>query len=214
MGIISKPSMEEYLAKSVLFGTPGFSEVLSFDHFKQILRCLVFYDLDKPPILEDSLYKFRFLLNHILHVSRKLFKPKEFLTIDESMIKYNGRHKFKVYMPLKPIKYGFKVYVTTESSSGYVLNWVLHEGKKDSLVEIVNRLIDGYEDQGYTIVMDRFYTTLEVVKILTEKGFGVYGAIMKNRLHCTKAMQDKIERIDKGESIFFCSLDKKMLLSC
>lgn len=45
------------------------------------------------------------------------------------MIAYKGRHKWKVYMPLKPIKFGFKAYVLCESDSGYVLNWSLNTGK-------------------------------------------------------------------------------------
>jgi len=39
-------------------------------------------------------------------------------------------------MPLKPIKFGFKVYMLAESKSGYILNWVIHEGKKDTLIDL------------------------------------------------------------------------------
>ena len=56
--------------------------------------------------------------------------PEQNLTVDESMIKSRRRRKMKAYMPLKPIKYGFKAYILAESSSGYMLNWKMHEGKK------------------------------------------------------------------------------------
>ena len=47
-------------------------------------------------------------------------------------------------MPLKPIKYRFKAYVLTESSSGYILNKILHEGKKRKLPSLVEELINPF----------------------------------------------------------------------
>jgi len=45
MSLVSKPKVEDYWSKDPLTKTPGFSEVMSHDHFTQILRCLVFYDI-------------------------------------------------------------------------------------------------------------------------------------------------------------------------
>jgi len=59
---------------------------------------------------EDPFYKIRPLINHIIYFT-KLPLTEQRLTIDESMIRFNGRSKMKLFMPLKPIKYGFKVYV-------------------------------------------------------------------------------------------------------
>ena len=65
--------------------------------------------------------KIRPLVKRFLRVSQSLYNPEHNLTIDsESMIKFNGRSKYKVYMPQKPIKYGFKAYVLAEATSGYV----------------------------------------------------------------------------------------------
>jgi len=128
MGLVSKPKIEDYWSKDPLTKTPGFSEVMSHDHFTQILRCLVFYDIENRDI-DDPLYKVRKLINHIVSTSLKLYDPDKYLTIDESMIKYNGRSCMKVYMPTKPIKYGFKVYMMTDSCNSYVLNWMMHTKK-------------------------------------------------------------------------------------
>ena len=54
--------------------------------------------------------------------------PQLELCIDES-IPFKGRHKYKVYIPSKPIKYGLKAYLLCESRTGYVLNWELNKTK-------------------------------------------------------------------------------------
>jgi len=120
MGIIQKPKIEDYWSSSILVGTPGIAQILSCDHFVQILRSLSYTPGRNN---EDPLHKIHPLKNQIISVSKKLYGPSKYLTIDEGMIKFNGRHKMKVYMPLKPIKFGFKVYMIAESNSGFVLNW-------------------------------------------------------------------------------------------
>ena len=94
------------------------------------------------------------------------------------MIRFNGRNKMKVFMPLKPIKYGFQVYILAESSSGYMLNWVLYDGEKRTLVSIIEELTRPFNNKNYIISMDRFYTTIDVIKHLNRNNFGMYGAVI------------------------------------
>ena len=58
----------------------------------------------------------------IIDNSRQYYIPGNNISIDEAMIAFNGRHYDVVYMPLKPIKYGFKIYMATEAS-GYVFSY-------------------------------------------------------------------------------------------
>ena len=95
MGIMDKPKIEDYWTTDPLFETPGFRETMSFDHFTQMLRCLVFYDVDNFD-MTDSLYKIRSFINNIVETSVQLYEPDRYLTIDESMIKFNGRSRMKV----------------------------------------------------------------------------------------------------------------------
>ena len=104
--------------------------------------------------------------DHIIRKSQELYSPKQGLTIDESMIKFRGRSRFKVYMPLKPTKYGFKAYVLSEASTGYVLNWSLYEANKNTFVNIIDGLVHPYKNRNHLISMDRFYTTYNVVEYL------------------------------------------------
>ncbi len=118
MGHIQNPDYRSYWSKSLLFGTFGFSRLLSLDHFEQIRTNLHFVDEETITDIFDVLYKINLLIQHFIKVSQNLYTPQQRLTIDETMIKYKGRSKIKVYMPLKPIKYGFKAYVLAEANSG------------------------------------------------------------------------------------------------
>jgi len=212
MGIVSKPKLEDYWCKSVLLGTPGFAEIMSFDHFKQILRCLVFYDVENFDD-QDRLSKIRKFINHVLDASQRLYEPSQHLTIDESMIKFNGRSLMKVYMPSKPIKYGFKVYMMVDAENSYVLNWQLHEEKGESIKSIVQRVTEGFDSRGFIISMDRFYSTLDVINDLTSRGFGVFGVIQMNRVPHIKKIKKFIKKMKTGDYRFYLHENNQVLLT-
>ncbi|XP_015373375.1 PREDICTED: piggyBac transposable element-derived protein 4-like [Diuraphis noxia] len=54
------------------------------------------------------------------------------LSIDESVIAFKGRSGMKQYMPMKPIKRGFKVWALADSASGYLINFEIYTGKNSN----------------------------------------------------------------------------------
>ncbi len=50
-------------------------------------------------------------------------------TIDEAMIPFKGQLKFKQYMKDKPTKWGIKVFVLSDSITGYVKRLQVYTGK-------------------------------------------------------------------------------------
>jgi len=214
MGLVKKSQLEDYWSTSFLFGTPGFRDILSHDHFTHLLRNICFYNVNTEPNTQDLLYKIRSLINKVINASQKLYTPGEYFTIDEGMVKFQGRHKLKIYMPLKPIKFGFKIYMLADSKSGYIYNWKLHDKNETSLVELITELVENYKNKGYIICMDRFYTTIDVISEMTKQGFGVIGCIMKNRFKANGTLLKALGKLQRGESLFLCSQDQKLMLSC
>jgi len=51
---------------------------------------------------------------------------------DEAMILFKGRNSMKQYMPLKPIKRGYKVWMCCDSASSYVYQFSIYTGKSDT----------------------------------------------------------------------------------
>jgi len=52
------------------------------------------------------------------------------VSVDESLIPFNGWSSLKQYMPMKPIKRGHKVWCIAGSKTGYVLNYEICTGKQ------------------------------------------------------------------------------------
>jgi hypothetical protein len=76
----------------------------------------------------DKLYKVRPLLEKIRHNSKACYQPHQQLAVDEAMILFKGRSVMKQYMPLKPIKRGYKMWCLCDSTNGYLYNMALYTG--------------------------------------------------------------------------------------
>ena len=64
----------------------------------------------------DKLTKIRPLINSKLeNAFQNVYVPGKNLSIDEGLIKFNGRLSFKQYVPKKPNKFGIKVWMLADS---------------------------------------------------------------------------------------------------
>jgi len=160
---------------------------------------------------EDKFYRVRPLIDQIIANTNSFYSPPKELTLDESMISFNGRSKFKVYMPLKPIKYGFKAYTLTSATEPIVLNLSFYDGESKPLENTVSQLLLPFEGEGHVVYMDRFYTSPLVFKTLEQMGFGACGTCMTNRLHLTEEIKKKTENLNPREYCYFKAED--LLLS-
>lgn len=80
----------------------------------------------------DKLYKVRPYLDHLSKTFLQCMNPNEFQSIDESMIKFKGRSTMKQYMPMKPIKRGYKIWVRADQT-GFISEVEILTGKTDLL---------------------------------------------------------------------------------
>jgi hypothetical protein len=101
--------------------------------------------------------------------------------------------KFKVRIVTKAARYGIKLYVVTDASSAFVLKVIIYTGKttytqseneedKKKTVMVVKELCKDFEGSHRTIFVDRFYTSMDLLKALDKMGLYVTGTVMKNRL--------------------------------
>ncbi|KAF2883604.1 hypothetical protein ILUMI_22571 [Ignelater luminosus] len=77
----------------------------------------------------DKLYKLRPCLNSLLESFQNCYKSGEYQSIDENMIRFKGRSRLKQYMPPKPIKRGYKVWVRADIN-GYVNEFQKYKSRK------------------------------------------------------------------------------------
>ena len=82
----------------------------------------------------DKLYKIRPLIVHLSERFLSVFRPGKNQAVDESMVKFKGRSSLKQYMPKKPIKRGYKIWMRCDQS-GFACQFQIYTGKINDKVE-------------------------------------------------------------------------------
>ena len=137
MGINSLPSLDDYWKWDSIFHYAPVADKISRERYREIARYLHFVDnstLSQPGTPSyDRLGKVRPLLNYMQARFSAMYNPSRELSVDEAMIKFQGRSSLKQYMPKKPIKRGIKVWVLADR--GYFSRLEVYTGKKGNSTE-------------------------------------------------------------------------------
>ena len=105
---------------------------MSGRRFELLMKYLHLNDSQTQPGRDDSnydkLYKIRPFLNMITNSFKTVFTPYQTISVDESIIGFKGRLSWVQYMPKNPTKWGIKLWVASDSVTGYVWNFHLYTG--------------------------------------------------------------------------------------
>ena len=161
-----------------------------FDILNTHLAC---NDPDKDPsLLTDKGHQYKLKTKHPLYPLEPLwdkvrqrclhhYNALRELTIDEAMIKYRGFKASikKFFMPLKPIRAGFKIYVLAKSTTGFVLNFIVHpwSRKPSKMTTISTKVAKHHLGQYHHIYTDKLYTSVALARILLSKNTYLTGAV-------------------------------------
>lgn len=241
MGIHIKPEIDDYFVTDWIDNQPFFKSVLSKDRFNQIFWCLHLNPPPTSPIL-GSLSRSAKVRNVVLYLDKKFreyYVPSNKISIDESTVGFKGKVVFKVYNKDKPTKWGIKVFVASESKTGYIcaLEPYLGKGTTDNMVrpdlgvtsrvvlQLVQKLKDAYGDiEGMHIFTDRYYTNMDVAHALLEMKVHLTGTIMRNRKGLPEELRPKrnskknnekvntLQKLKKGEMKCYRKSDKYSLV--
>ena len=111
----------------------------------------------------DRLWKVRPVISAVVAACRANYRPHWEQAIDEVMVPFKGRSSMKQYLPMKPVKRGFKIWVRADSHNGYVCEFECYTGKKGDTTEfglggcVVTRLTRDLVGKAYHIFMDSFF---------------------------------------------------------
>lgn len=118
MGLKKLPSIRDYWSSNVQLRDSYISSIISRNRFFFLLYRIHLNDNESMPRkgdpTYDKLYKVAPMINHLSENFLKFYKPTKEQAIDESMIRFKGRSTLKQYLPQKPIKRGFKVWVRAD----------------------------------------------------------------------------------------------------
>lgn len=145
----------------------------------------------------------------------------ESVVIDEELITFHSRCKFRLYIPTKPGKYGIEANVLCDSENYYYFAAEPYTGKvinqpKDynSGPEVVKRFVElaKLQTSGRNITMDRKFTAVPIANYLLEQNLTVVGTIMSNRKYVPPELRPQSLKAASG-TIRFGFRDRGTLVS-
>ena len=201
MGMVRLPRLHDYWSTKPMFRMPWFSAIMSRDRFFKISRYLHLVDSSKQQkrgeMGYDPLYKVRPLVDKVRNTFDKYYMPGRELAIDEMMVGTRCRIHFLQYLPKKPTKWGVKVFVNAESTTGYVLTFDVYTGGSEttSTHDTVMKLMEKYLDKGHKLFTDNFYSSPLLCHALLQRGTYTCGTVRTNRRHFPDGLKyNKLER--------------------
>ncbi|KAL4152918.1 hypothetical protein QTP88_000751 [Uroleucon formosanum] len=181
-------------------------------------------DLDDTP---DSNDYFNNLLDNVDDSFDIQNLPLEIIEEDGQLCATKAHSYLKQYLPAKPNKWGFKIYVLCDYK-GYVYNCEIYTGQENqprfrlpsepdlgSSSNIVVRLSrDVPQYNNYKIYFVNFYTSVPVMDYLYNRGILSLGTVHTNRLPNCKLNDSKMQRkLLRGKSIEYISSYKNTPIS-
>ena len=163
MGIVKVSSIQHYWSTSTLYHGLWARHFMPRNRFKALLGMLHVTDPGLPDD-GDKLRKIRPLLNHIRTRCQKLYQADMNVSLDERMVKSKGRSGMRQFIRNKPVRFGFKLWVMAESSTGYTLDFSVYTGRRGNSTEnglaydVVLMVCESLYNQGYHVYFDNFFT--------------------------------------------------------
>ncbi len=134
------------------------------------------------------------------------------LSVDEQMVPYFGPHSCKMTIRNKPIRFGYKLWVI--AGDGYPFKVEIYTGKSSNAgaaqqplgTRVVLSMIDVVENPSrHTLSIDNLFTSLELLRTLSERKLRTTGIIRSNRLRDCPVKDDKtVKKQVRGASDHYC----------
>ena len=190
MGIDHLPSLDDYWSKDPPLHYTPVADRIPRLRFREITRYLHFVNNnDLSPRgnpAHDRLGKVRPFINHLGNKFATLYEPSKEVSVDEAMIKFQGRSSLKQYMPKKPIRRGIKVWVLGDSTNGYFSRFDIYQGREENREvglgeHVVKKLTKELKHKHHHVFFDNYFTSLKLLEDLEEDGIYGCGTTRKGR---------------------------------
>lgn len=140
------------------------------------------------------------LANILNEQFRKHYRATRRVSIDESMILFNGRSSLKQYNPMKPIKRGYKIWCLADKN-GYISNFDVYQGKNKKLEEefenfglgglVVLSLSKADWYKHKILYADNYFTSIKLLEELRINDTLACGTIKSRRQWFPKVQEDE-----------------------
>lgn len=215
MGVKKLPSYFDYWSSDPMMRDNYISSIMPRNRFTWLLGNIHLNDNSKQPkkgeASFDKLYKVRPLLKYLGDTFLSCYKPTKRQAVDESMIRFKGRSSLKQYMPQKPIKRGYKVWIRA-NENGFVSQFEIYTGKVGNTVEkclgerIVKTLTKELHGKYHEVYFDNYFSSVPLMKYLKDHGVHACGTVKKGRVGYPADFTNE-KSMERGEFQYRCSQD-------
>ena len=158
-------------------------------------------------------------MEYLQDLCRRMYVPRQNLSLDEGIMPYKGRLSIKTYNPMKPDKYGVKFYFLCEAVSGYVRNFFVYRGTHQSLHDIVFGLLGSLLGKGYHVYMDNFYNSVTLANELYTENTHCTGTLRLQRgappslkaLAGKKQVRNFYRHLRRNNTLVMCWYDTRLV---
>ena len=192
MGLVRMPSMYDYWSTNPIYRYAPIADRITRDRFLDIHKYLHFADNTSMPAYStptyDKLGKIRPLVSHLNSRFLTLYSPHCQVSVDEVMVKFKDQSSLKQYMPKKPTKRGFKVWMRADAINGYISQLEVYTGKVTGKVEkglgkhVVENLTRPLVGKHHEVYCDNYFTSIPLLLSLRHDGLYGCGTLKSNRL--------------------------------
>ncbi|XP_024119090.1 piggyBac transposable element-derived protein 3 [Oryzias melastigma] len=204
MSLFSLPRSRRYWSNACR--VQQVADVMSRDRWEEIKRNLHFCD-NTAPKNDDKLYKIRLIIDSLLPKFQAL-PQNQMLCIDEQMVPFKGRSSLKQYIPKKPYKWGYKIFVLCDTN-GLVHSFDIYTGKIDPVPgkpdigasgNIVLKLAQVIQENvNHLLYFDNWFTSLDLFVALANQGVPALGTVQQNRLRgCSFSADSEMKKKGRG----------------
>lgn len=204
-----KNKLRDNWSTDALLHTPIFSQSMPRNRFQAILGMLHFSE-NADQKEGDSFHKLRAVFYKMTALFQERFYPFQNLAIDESLVLFKGRLRFKQYIKSKRHRFGIKLFLLCDCETGYVLNIMVYLGKATEMEQfqdlglsgsVVATLMKPYLNKGHSLYTDNWYTSPNLSTYLHEQKTNSCGTVRVNR----KGMPNLTQKLNKGETVSMAS---------
>ena len=189
MGLVHLPAVDDYWRKDEYFRYSHISDRISRSRFREISRYLHFADNSQLPQRGqpgyDKLGKVRPVLEALQSRFLQCYNPHCEQSIDEAMIKFQGRSTLKQFMPAKPTKRGIKVWCRGDGHNGYLCEFQVYTGREESNetglgARVVTDLSQKLQGKHFHLFFDNFFCSFSLLRSLLTNGLYGCGTARQN----------------------------------
>lgn len=173
------------------------------NRFQMLLKVWHFSDNEAYTEESNRLFKIEPLLNKLKENFQKPIVPGEFISIDETLMPFKGRLKLKQYIANKRHKFGIKLFKLC-LDGGYLYDLKVYCGQERAenaeltvSTKVVLYLTKNLLGKGRTVIIDNYYTSVELAHQLIDNKTYILGTLRNNRKNNPKNVVDK--KLKKGE---------------